>query len=158
MSSESVKGAILAEKKETEKKDKEEAGVKQHPVIEKIINRYLGNTILLFLSALSVIVLVAAAITGFDTIVRDFPKLWQPTDEYAALQKIIESILLVAIAAELALLLLFHRTSAAVEVVIFIIARKMVSPNVTSLDLLLGAAALAGLIIVRYYYLPGDPK
>jgi hypothetical protein len=58
----------------------------------------------------------------------------------------------------LGLLLLFHRTSAAVEVVIFIIARKMVNPTISALDLLLGAAALAGLIIVRFYYLPGETK
>ena len=143
----------MAESKETD-----ETGVKQHPTIERAINRYVGNTILLFLSALSLVMLVAAAITTFDTIVREFPKLWQPTDEYTALQKIIENILLVAIAAELALLLLFHKTSAAVEVVIFVIARKMVNPEITAFDLVTGAAALAGLIVVRYYYLPGDPK
>ena len=137
---------------------KDESGVKQHPLIERSINNYLGNTILLFLSALSVVVLVAAAITAFDTIVRDFPKLWQNTDEYSALQKIVENVLLVAITAELGLLLLFHRTSAAVEVVIFIIARKMVNPTISALDLLLGATALAGLIIVRFYYLPGETK
>ncbi|HXG93057.1 MAG TPA: hypothetical protein VNN73_11930 [Blastocatellia bacterium] len=136
----------------------DETGVRQHPKIERAINRYVGNTILLFLSTLSVLVLAAAAITAVDTVVREFPKLWQPTNEYDALQQIIETILLVAIAAELSLLLLFHRTTAAVEVVIFIIARKMVNPQITSLDLLLGAAALAGLIIVRYYYLPGTPK
>ena len=138
--------------------DKDETGVKQHPVIERVINRYVGNIILLFLAALSILVMAAAAITAFDTVVRDFPKLWQPTDEYSTLQRIIENILLVAIAAELALLLLFHRTTAAVEVVIFIIARKMVNPEITALDLVLGAAALSGLIIVRYYYLPGEPK
>jgi hypothetical protein len=70
------------------------------------------------------------------------------------LHQIIQSILLVAIAAELGLLLLFHRTSAAIEVVIFVIARKMVTPGIPALELLLGAAALAGLIIVRFYYLP----
>jgi len=70
------------------------------------------------------------------------------------LHQIIQSILLVAIAAELALLLLFHRTGAAIEVVIFVIARKMVTPGITGLELLLGATALAGLIIVRFYYLP----
>ena len=138
--------------------DKDETGVNQHPVIERSINTYLGNTVLLFLSVLSVVMLVAAAITAFDTIVRDFPKLWQPTDEYVALQRIIENILLVAISAELSLLLLFHRTTAAVEVVMFIIARKMVNPTITALDLLLGAAALSGLIIVRFYYLPGESK
>ncbi|HEX8186391.1 MAG TPA: hypothetical protein VF747_16620 [Blastocatellia bacterium] len=141
-----------------EREDTDETGVKQHPAIERVINRYIGNIILLFLATLSVLVLVAAAITAFETVVRDFPRLWQPTDEYSALQRIIENILLVAIAAELALLLLFHRTTAAVEVVIFIIARKMVDPGISALDLVLGATALAGLIIVRFYYLPGDPK
>jgi hypothetical protein len=141
-----------------EQTEKDETGVKQNPFIERVINRYMGNLILLFLAGLAILVLIAAAITAFDTVVRDFPKLWQPTDEYSALQQIIENILLVAIAAELALLLLFHRTTAAIEVVIFIIARKMVNPGITALDLLLGAAALSGLIIVRFYYLPGEPK
>jgi hypothetical protein len=141
-----------------DEKATDETGVKQHPQIERIINQYVGNTVLLFISALSILVLIAAAIAAFDTVMREFPKLWQHNDEYAALQRIIETILLVAIAAELSLLLLFHRTSAAVEVVIFIIARKMVNPEISSLDLLLGATALSGLIIVRYYYLPGDPK
>jgi hypothetical protein len=137
----------------TRNKEKDETTLKQHPAIERTISRYMGNTILLFLSALAVVVLGAAAIAAFETIVRDFPRLWQPADEYSSLQHIIENILLVAIAAELALLLLFHRASAAVEVVIFIIARKMVNPMISAVDLLLGAAALAGLIIVRYYYL-----
>lgn len=90
-------------------KEKDETGVKQNPKIERSINAYLGNTVLLFLALLSIVVLVAAAITAFDTVVRDFPKLWQPMDEYSALQGIIENILLVAIAAELSLLLLFHK-------------------------------------------------
>ncbi|HEY7183812.1 MAG TPA: hypothetical protein VIC84_20440 [Blastocatellia bacterium] len=130
----------------------------QHPDIERPINRYFGRGILLFLASLSVVMLVAAAIAALDTVIREFPRLWQPTDEYAALQRIIENILLVAIAAELALLLLSHRTSAAVEVVIFIIARKMVNPTISAVDLLLGAAALAGLIVVRHYYLAGETR
>lgn len=149
------RGKTLAE---NEEKGRDETGVKQDPFIERVVNRYVGNTILLFLSALSIVMLVAAAITAYDTVVREFPKLWHPTDEYSALQGIIQNILLVGIAAELALLLLFHRTSAAIEVVIFIIARKMVSPDVSALDLLLGATALSGLIIVRFYYLPGKPE
>jgi len=102
--------------------------------------------------------LVAAVIATYDTIVRDLPKLWQPTDEYKALYDIIANILLIAIAAELGLLLLFHRTSAAIEVIIFVIARKLVSPEIKALDLLIGAAALSGLLVVRFYFLPGKPK
>lgn len=99
-------------------------------------------------------ILVAAVVAAFDVLVRDFPKLWQQPNEYDVLHQIIQNILLVAIAAELGLLLLFHRTGAAIEVVIFVIARKMVTPGISGLELLLGAAALAGLIIVRFYYLP----
>jgi uncharacterized membrane protein (DUF373 family) len=140
-------------------KDKgETSGAGEETAIERAFNRYLGNAIHAFLSLLALLVLVAAAIGAFDTVVRDFPKLLQPSDEYKVLQQIIENILLVAIAAELGLLLLFHRTSAAVEVIIFVIARKIVSPGITALELLLGVAALAGLLVVRFYYLPGRPK
>jgi len=40
-------------------------------------------------------------------------------------------------------------------VVIFVIARQTVSPETTALDLLLCSAAIAGLIVIRFYYLPG---
>jgi len=126
---------------------------------EKVIDRYLGDVIHLFLSLLALLILIAALLATFEIVVREFPMLWRQTSEYDVLQKIIESILLIAIAAELGLLLLFHRAVAAVEVVIFIIARKMVTPGIGALDLLLGAAALSGLIIVRFYFLsPRTPK
>jgi hypothetical protein len=34
----------------------------------------------------------------------------------------------------------------------------MVNPTISALDLLLGATALAGLIIVRFYYLSSESK
>ena len=126
----------------------------EETAFELLIDRHLGNAIHLFLSVLALMILVAAAIAAFDILVRDFPKLWQQANEYDVLHQIIQNILLAAIAAELSLLLLFHRTGAAIEVVIFVIARKMVTPGISGLELLLGATALAGLIIVRFYYLP----
>jgi uncharacterized BrkB/YihY/UPF0761 family membrane protein len=134
--------------------DKTETRTGGEPGVERVVDRHLGNAIHLFLSALALLIFVAAIIAAFETVARDFPKLWRQSDEYGVLHQIIQSILLVAIAAELGLLLLFHRTSAAIEVVIFVIARKMVTPDISALELLLGAAALAGLIIVRFYYLP----
>ncbi len=137
------------------KKGKE---VGEETAVERILNQYAGNVIHLFLSLLALVILAAAAVAAYETVVREFPKLWQPTDEYKALQQVIANILLVAIAAELALLLLFHRTSSAVEVIIFVVARKIVTPDITAIELVLSVAALAGLLIVRYYYLPGKPK
>ena len=142
----------------SESQSQKETGDGEVTRAEEVLNRYVGNTIHMFLSVLAVLLLIGAAIMTFEMVVRDFPKLWQPTDEYKALQVIISNILLVAIAAELGLLLLYHRTSAAVEVIIFVIARKTVSPETTALELLLSVVALCGLLIVRFYYLPGRPK
>ena len=143
---------------EAEKAEGGKADGGAETAVERAINRYMGDAIHLFLSLLSILIIAAAVIATYETLVRDFPKLLQPTDEYKVLQDIISNILLIAIAAELGLLLLFHRTSAAMEVIIFVIARKIVSPNLSSLDLLLSVVALAGLLIARFYYLPGRPK
>jgi len=135
---------------------KEEIGTGEETKAELLISNYLGTGIHLFLSVLALLLLSAAVIAAYITVLRDFPMLWQqPQDEYAVLQKIIESLLLIAIAAEFALLLLFRRVSAVVEVVIFVLARKAVNPEISALDLVLCAVAIAGLIVLRFYYLPG---
>lgn len=130
----------------------------EESAVERVVNRWVGEAIHLFLSMLSVLILAAAAVASYETATTEFPKLFSPVEEYDVLQKIILNVLLIAIAAELGLLLLYHRTSAAVEVIIFVIARKIVTPDITSLDLLLSVAALAGLLVARFYYLPGKPK
>lgn len=127
-------------------------------MLDKWLEHYFGNIVHLFLSLLAVLIFIAAAVATIDLVIRDFPGLWQRGDEYSVLQNILLTILLIAIAAELSLLLLFHRTAAAVEVIIFVIARKMVSPDITLPGLLMGTAALAGLVITRFYFLSGREK
>ena len=138
----------------TSSTDKSQARSGSETAPERFLDRHLGNAVHLFLSLLAILILVAAAIATVETVIRDFPLLWRQTSEYDALHQIIQNLLLVAIAAELALLFLFHRTSAAIEVLIFVIARKMVTPGISGLELLLGVAALAGLVVVRFYFLP----
>jgi hypothetical protein len=142
----------------SERKEQKDTGLGEETKVERIFNRYVGDAIHIFLSILAVLILAAAAIAAFEMLRTDVPKLWQQSGGYKELQQIISSVLLVAIAAELGLLLLFHRTSAAIEVIIFVIARKIVTPDVSAMELLLSVAALAGLLIVRFYYLPGKPK
>ncbi len=139
----------------TEEPEEEEIGTGEETKIEIAIGNYVAVGIHLFLSALAVLLLVAAVIGAYETVVREFPSLWQPKDEYSSLLKIIETLLLIAIAAEFGLLLLFRRLSAAVEVVVFVLARKTVNPDISAFDLMLCAAAIAGLVVLRFYYLPG---
>ncbi|MGC2695942.1 MAG: hypothetical protein WA738_09135, partial [Candidatus Angelobacter sp.] len=108
--------------------------------------------------ALSILVMAAACISVFEIAYHEFPQLWAAGNQYETLHVLLQNILLLAIAAELGLLLLFHRASAAVEVVMFVIARRMVATDVTAFDLLMGSAALSALLVVRFYYLPGKPK
>ena len=124
------------------------------PALEIFLDRYVGNGIHLFLSFLAIVIVIAAAIATVDILTRDFPQLWrQSGNEYDVLHRVIQNILLVAIAAELGLLLLFHRAGAAIEVIIFVVARKMVTPDISGVELLLGTASLVGLVIVRHYFI-----
>ena len=149
----------MAEEVRVEQKEaKTETRTGTELAVEKYIERYLGTSIHLFLSLLALLIFIAALFTTWETVMRDFPKLWHPGNEYSVLQQILQSMLLIAIAAELGLLLLFHRTTAAVEVIIFVIARKMVSPDIEVTGLLLGTIAIIGLVAARYYFLPGKTK
>jgi len=124
------------------------------PAIEVFLDRYVGNGIHLFLSFLAIVIVIAAAIATVDILIREFPQLWRQTgSEYDVLHRVIQSILLVAIAGELGLLLLFHRAGAAIEVIIFVVARKMVTPDISGVELLLGTVSLVGLVIVRHYFI-----
>ena len=126
--------------------------------LERYVNSHVGNFIHFFLTVLAVLVMAAACVALFQIVHHGFPQLWRDSDEYQTLHQLLQSILLLAIAGELALLLLFHRASAAVEVVMFVIARRMVATDVTAFDLLMGSIALASLMAVRFYFLPGKPK
>jgi uncharacterized membrane protein (DUF373 family) len=137
------------------KPEKSQARTGSETAPERFLDRHLGNAVHLFLSFLAILILVAAAIATVEIIIHDIPLLWRAGNEYDALHKIIQDVLLVAIAAELALLFLFHRTSAAVEVLIFVIARKMVIAGISGWELLAGVAALAGLVAIRFYFIPG---
>jgi len=140
------------------KPEKTQARTGSETAPERFLDRHLGNTVHIFLSLLAILILVAAAIATFEIIIHDIPMLWRAGNEYDALHQIIQDVLLVAIAAELALLFLFHRTSAAIEVLIFVIARKMVITGISGWELLAGVTALAGLVAMRFYFIRDKPR
>ena len=136
--------------------EEKEVGTGEESKAELIIGNNLAVVIHLFLSLLAILLLAASLIATYDTVVREFPKLWQEANEYVALQSIIETLLLIAIAVEFSLLLIFRRMSAVVEVLVFVLARKALNPDIHAYELVLIAGAIAGLIVLRFYYLPGE--
>src|SRR6476469_5769807 len=115
--------------------------------LERYVNVHMGNFIHVFLTLLAVLVMTAASIALFQIVHHGIPQLWRVADEYTTLHELLQK-----------MLLLFHRATAAVEVVMFVIARRMVATDVTAFDLLMGSAALSALLVVRFYFLPGKPK
>ena len=140
------------------KQEKTQARTGSETAPERFLDRHLGNAVHLFLSFLAILMLAAAAVATFEIIIRDIPMLWSAGNEYDALHEIVLEVLLVAIAAELGLLFVFHCTSAAIEVLIFVIARKMVISGISGWELLAGVASLAGLVVIRFYFVPGKER
>jgi hypothetical protein len=60
-----------------------------HTKLESLFDLYISNGIHIFLSFLAAVVFVAAIIAAFDLIVRDFPKLWHPANEYDVLHSVL---------------------------------------------------------------------
>ena len=136
-----------------------ETGTGEESKVEIEVGNFIAKIIHIFLSVLAILLVVAGAIAIYDTVISDFPTLWRTSEnEYAALLKIIDNLLLVAIAVEFSLLLLFRRMTAVVEVVVFVLARKTVNPDNGAVELLLCAVAIAGLIILQHYFLPAKAK
>ena len=63
----------------------EKAGGGEETRVERVLNRWVGDAIHLFLSLLSVFILAAAAVAAYDTAVTEFPKLFSHAEEYNVL-------------------------------------------------------------------------
>lgn len=72
-----------------------------------------------------------------------------------AFYELIYRILLIVIGVELIRTLVTHDLMAVLELIAFVVARKMLKPDLTSLDILLCAASFAILLVVRRYILSG---
>jgi len=76
---------------------------------------------------------------------------WRLADTY---YELIYRTLLVVIGVELVRTLVTHDLMAILELIAFVVARKMLKPDLTSLDILVGAASFALLLLVRRHLFP----
>lgn len=100
-------------------------------------------------------VLVAAVKGGIALAGMD----WAESDTF---YELIYRVLLLVIGLELVRMLVTHSLAAVLELLAFVIARKMLKPELTSVDIILSVAAFAALLAGRKYlmsrtcYQPGD--
>jgi hypothetical protein len=75
---------------------------------------------------------------------------WRETGTFYDL---IYRVLLLVIGLELVRTLITHDLAAILELLAFVIARKMLKPDLTALDIVLSVAGFSTLLVVRHYFL-----
>lgn len=94
-------------------------------------------------------VTVAAVIAyGFHSIDLLLAMDWSATETF---YEFINRTLIAVIGLELVRMLVNHSIGAVLELLAFVIARKMLKPDLTSLDIALSAAAFVGLMAARHF-------
>ena len=81
----------------------------------------------------------------------DFPQTMRETTFTISFEEALSDILLLVVGIELALMLVRRTPEALIEVMFFVVARKMLIKADTIIDLILGVTALAGLFVIRKY-------
>jgi hypothetical protein len=72
----------------------------------------------------------------------------------ATFDELISRVLLVVIGLELVRMLVVHNLRAILELLAFAIARKMLKPDITALDIALSITAFVALVAAAHYFLP----
>lgn len=106
------------------------------------------STSLEYLLALGI--LVGVIVFAFQSAIELFGMLWSSTETF---YELIYRILLLVIGVELIRTLLTHDLGAVLDLLAFVVARKMLKPELTSLDIFLGSLSFLFLLAARRFIL-----
>jgi hypothetical protein len=107
----------------------------------------IGITYLERIVAVGVIIgVLVYALKSFETLTT---MDWNLTETYSEL---INRVLAIIIGLELVRMLVSHTISAVLELLAFVIARKVLKPELESVDVMLGVLAFVALMAARHYF------
>lgn len=100
------------------------------------------------------VLVIFGVIVGITDILRYFPKILftDIPESYDVFKDFLGHILLVVMGVEMVLMLVSHEKSAMLDLVLYVIARKMLIYGETSMDMLLGTVSVAILYFVNRYF------
>ena len=125
----------------------DETVIRSAKVLATSLERLLAFGILL--GTIVFVVHSTIALAGMD---------WRSTETF---YELIYRTLLVVIGVELIRTLVTHDLMAVLELLAFVVARKMLKPDLSTLDILLGVGAFVGLLAARRFFVPpvgAEPK
>ena len=95
-------------------------------------------------------IFVGVIVFGFGSAIALAGMDWRDT---ATLYELIYRVLLLVIGVELIRTLVTHNLGAVLELLAFVIARKLLKPDLSALDILLSVSAFAILLVTRRFFL-----
>lgn len=116
---------------------------------------------LTYILEIVITILIGIGVTiGLIDLIRYFPEILSapPSDSYDLFNEFLGYALVLIVGIELILMILNHSTKAILELVLFVIARKMLIYSHTMLDLVLGTLAIAMVFATLRYLIPKDDK
>lgn len=125
---------------------------------EELAATALGRGTRLLFVVVAALLIVAAVGSLAGVAGEALPRVLHDRGERDVLDALVQHVLAVAIAAELGLLLVHHDPRAVVEALIFVIARKMVGPEVSATELVAMSAGLALLVGVWWFAARSWPR
>ena len=108
------------------------------------------KSVLGFVEIIIATLAVIFVILGAVYLVFELPTFWHDLAEHA-LHGPLEEILLVVVGVELIIMLILRTPESLLDVMLFVIARKMLIKSSEFYELMIGVAALAGLFAIRKY-------
>jgi hypothetical protein len=119
------------------------------PVEQRVANRFSGfiRWLEMGLAALVLVGVLAAAVSSLREL------LGLDWSQAATFDRLMSRVLFIAIGLELARMLVVHSLRAILEMLAFAIARNMLLPDRTAVDIVLGAVGFAVLLAAGRYFL-----
>jgi hypothetical protein len=95
-------------------------------------------------------ILIGVIVFAFKSVVTLIDMDWSSTETF---YELIYRVLLLVISVELIRTLVTHDLMAVLELLAFVVARKMLKPELATIDILLGVGAFVGLLAARRFLL-----
>ena len=127
----------------------------KHNVFERKLEKltYILEMVIASLIAIGVII-------GLVDLVRYFHEILisNPAESYELFQHFLGYALVLIVGVELMLMILYHSTKAILELILFVIARKMLIYSHTMKDLVLGTIAIAMIFLILKFLIQKDKE
>ncbi|MDO5689888.1 MAG: hypothetical protein Q4G61_06540 [Tissierellia bacterium] len=109
-----------------------------------------------YIEMLLTIILAVGVIISLRDLIWYFPSIWNnpPGPSYVLVKDFLGHVLLLVVGVELMLMLINHSMVAILQLIMFVIARKMLIYAETMVDLLLGTLSVAVIFLIFHYLLP----